>query len=115
MKKIEILIVATILIFASNVTFAEIDAGCKQLWDGTSAAKTCRLVNLTKYQAGGAAICTIEAICEAPGTHPEFPTTVDLAAKEVKNTVRNKESVSVSTILQGGLNNCNGKLTYNPC
>lgn len=115
MNKIEILIVATISIFASNVAFAEIDAGCKQLWDDTSAAKTCRLLNLTKYQAGGAAICTIEAICRAPGTHPEFSTDVDLDAKEVANTVHNKESVSVSTILRGGLNNCNGILTYNPC
>lgn len=115
MKKIEALIVATISIFASNLAFAEIDAGCKQLWDDTSAAKTCRLVNLTKYQSGGAAICMIEAICQASGTHPQIPIERDLKSRELKNTVHNKESVSVSTILQGGLNNCNGKLTYKPC
>ena len=114
MKKIEILIVA-ISVFSGNVAFAEIDAGCEQLWNGTSAARTCQLLNLTKYQAGGAAFCTIEAICRAPGTHPDYPVQGNLNTIERNNTVHNKESVSTSTILQGGLNNCNGKLTYKPC
>lgn len=112
MRKVEILIVALISVFVSHVAFAEIDAGCKQLWDATSAAQTCKLSNLTKYEAGGAAICTIEATCLAPGTHLEIQNRM---SREINNTAYNKESVSVYTILKDGLNNCNGKLTYNPC
>ncbi|WP_339430335.1 MULTISPECIES: hypothetical protein [unclassified Pseudomonas] len=113
MKKIEVLIVATISAFVSHVAFAEIDAGCKQLWDATSAAQTCKLSNLTKYEAGGAAICTIEATCLASSTHREIENRIN--SREINDTVYNKESVSVYTILETGLNNCNGKLTYNPC
>ncbi|MFJ2537671.1 hypothetical protein [Pseudomonas sp. NPDC087614] len=113
MTKFEMLIMATISVTGTNTAFAEIDPGCKQLWDATSAAQTCTLSTLTKYYAGGAAVCAIEADCRGIGMNSNIPNNMN--AKEVTISVHNKESVSVQTILNEGLNNCNGKLTYKSC
>jgi hypothetical protein len=107
-------IVPVIMLALHSSANAASDPECLTLWEATTASESCRLLSdLTKMQnESGVFQCRVNVSCIAPGTYTEKPGS--LYSREISNRMNSDLAWPIS-LMKGGLNNCNGMLTFRSC